>query len=148
MISARLMAARRSAGSSQWLSAKSPPTCRTKTGRAEPWHCVAGFLLGRVCARRVPFLVVARSWSGECREKNYRERQQPWGKRNRWRSRWMFSLRMAFEAAEANWGIFAQFFSGVISSTPSRCCVFTLCSSQLYEGCWASFWRKSSLKSA
>jgi len=63
---------------------------------------VTGFLLGRVRARRVPFLVFARSCSGECREKNNRERQQPWGKRNRWRSRWMFSLRMAFEAAEAN----------------------------------------------
>jgi hypothetical protein len=59
-----------------------------------------GFLLGRVC--RVPFLVVVRLCSGKCREKNERERQQSWGKRNCWRSRWMFFLQMAFEATEAN----------------------------------------------
>jgi len=61
---------------------------------------VTGFLLGR--ARRVPFPVVVCSCSGKCREKNERERQQSWGKRNRWRSHWMFFLQMAFEAAEAN----------------------------------------------
>jgi hypothetical protein len=64
------MAARRSAGSSQWLSAKSHLHAgRRQEGQS---HCtVTGFLLGRVRARRVPFLVVARSCSGECREKNY-----------------------------------------------------------------------------
>ncbi len=63
---------------------------------------VTGFLLGRVRVRRVSFLVVVRLCSGKCREKNERERQQSWGKRNCWRSRWMFFLQMAFEATEAN----------------------------------------------